>query len=334
MYTEEDIASAIEAGIISEDTAAAFRTHVASLGRSPAVDEEHVRFVTGFNDIFVVIACALLMSSVAWLGAAVAPWVGAAGVAATAWGLAEFFTLKRRMALPSIVLLLAFVGGVMNVGLMLFETSPGSYGVAYLTAAVMAAFAALVHWLRFGVPITIAAGAAAVVGLIIVLLLSAVPEAKVWIEAAGFAAGLAVFLAAMAWDSKDTERNTRNSDVAFWLHLLAAPLIVHPIFWSLGVLEGGASVKQAVAVIALYMVLGLVSLWIDRRALMVSALVYVLYTFSELLEQFGFVSLSFAVTALVVGSGLLLLSAFWHASRAFAMKLVPRVLRKRLPSAK
>ena len=32
----------------------------------------------------------------------------------TAWGLAEFFTRKRRMALPSIILLLlAFTGGVL-----------------------------------------------------------------------------------------------------------------------------------------------------------------------------------------------------------------------------
>jgi hypothetical protein len=32
-------------------------------------------------------------------------------------GLAEFFTRKRRMALPSIILLLAFVGGVWRCGL-------------------------------------------------------------------------------------------------------------------------------------------------------------------------------------------------------------------------
>ena len=37
-------------------------------------------------------------------------------VAGTAWGLAEFFTRQRRMALPSIMLLLAFVGGVFAAG--------------------------------------------------------------------------------------------------------------------------------------------------------------------------------------------------------------------------
>ena len=34
-------------------------------------------------------------------------------VAATSWGLALFFTARRRMALPSIILVFAFVGGVL-----------------------------------------------------------------------------------------------------------------------------------------------------------------------------------------------------------------------------
>ena len=87
----------------------------------PAVDEEHFRLLTGFNDIFVGIAAAILLVAVGWIGYYVAaaistatarrPFIGLF-VAATAWGLAEFFTRQRRMALPSIILLLAFVGGV------------------------------------------------------------------------------------------------------------------------------------------------------------------------------------------------------------------------------
>ena len=37
--------------------------------------------------------------------------------------------------------------------------------------------------------------------------------------------GIGVFLFAMRWDSSDPARVTRRSDVAFWLHLLAAPMI-------------------------------------------------------------------------------------------------------------
>ena len=41
--------------------------------------------------------------------------------------------------------------------------------------------------------------------------------------------GIAVFLAAMKFDMSDRNRVTQRTDIAFWLHLLAAPLIVHSI---------------------------------------------------------------------------------------------------------
>ena len=44
-----------------------------------------------------------------------------------------------------------------------------------------------------------------------------------------FVAGLGVFAFAMRWDLQDPERITRRSDVAFWLHLAAAPLIARII---------------------------------------------------------------------------------------------------------
>ena len=58
------------------------------------------------------------------------------------------------------------------------------------------------------------------------------------------------------------------------------------------------------------------ALAIDRRALLVSALAYVLYAMQQLFRQFGAVELNVALTALVIGSALLLLSAFWHQARA------------------
>ena len=61
--------------------------------------------------------------------------------------------------------------------------------------------------------------------------------------------------------------------------------------------------------------IGLTALAIDRRALLVSALAYVLYALNRLFEQFGAVELNVALTALVIGSALLMLSAFWHQAR-------------------
>ena len=127
MYSEDDLSAAVQAGVLSEETARAFRSYVAQKQRAPDVDEEHFRLVTGFNDIFVVIACVLMLASVAWLGNALAPWVGALSVSAVAWGLAEFFVRKRRMALPAIVLLLAFTGGIVVAGVVTANQSSAQH---------------------------------------------------------------------------------------------------------------------------------------------------------------------------------------------------------------
>lgn len=63
---------------------------------------------------------------------------------------------------------------------------------------------------------------------------------------------------------------------------------------------------------------------------MVSALGYVLYAFTALLDRTGIVSLSFALTALVLGSALLVLSAFWQESRALALRWLPTSIQMRL----
>ena len=71
-------------------------------------------------------------------------------------------------------------------------------------------------------------------------------------------AGIGVFALAMWWDRSDRVRQTRRSDVAFWLHLLAAPMIAHPIFHLLGVTEGNdIGSGAAVMVVGIYVLFGL-----------------------------------------------------------------------------
>lgn len=327
MYTDEDLESAVSAGAISAEAAAAFRAHVASLRRSPAVDEEHFRLIAGFNDVFVVVASVLLLAAVGWIGASVTPVLGMLGVGAAAWALAEFFVRRRRMALPAIVLLIAFVGAVFSAATALIP-----YPSARMAgASTLAALAAWGHWRRFRVPITVAAGCAAAVTGVVGTLLVLVPAVREWASLLIFVAGLLVFCLALRWDASDRGRATRRADVAFWLHLLAAPLMVHPVFTQLGVFAGEVALIGGALVLALYLAIAVVSLWIDRRALMVSALGYVLYAFTALLKDSGVVHLGFAVTAFVVGAALLSLSAFWHRSRATVLPWLPAVLRQRVP---
>src|SRR5437660_10017400 len=124
MYSQQDLDDAVASGVITVEAANALRAHIEALRSTAIPDEEQFRFITGFNDIFVSIAAAILLFAVGWIGQSIGQSAGLVmdingpsplaplAVAATAWPLAMFFTGKRRMALPSILLLLAFVGGV------------------------------------------------------------------------------------------------------------------------------------------------------------------------------------------------------------------------------
>ncbi len=342
MYSDSDLNDAVSAGVLSREAADAFRTHVATVRQAPMVDEEQFRLVTGFNDIFVVIAVLLGYVALGQLGGR----SGGLLIAAASWGLAEFFTRQRRMALPSIVLVGGFVLGLF-IGVMgLLDTQAGIRDSALqpLIAGAVATAGAVAHWMRFRVPITVAAITGAATLTLVAAVLSpfgdndaTVTRILPWLL---LAAGLAIFAFAMRWDLSDPERRTRRSDVAFWLHLLSAPMIAHPIFYALGLtggLFGFSSVAEqagplaALAAVALYFAFGLVAVIVDRRALLVSGLAYVLYAFYRLVQGSVSVELGFALSALVIASALLLLSAFWSNVRAVVLGWLPEGLRARLP---
>jgi MFS family permease len=356
MYSQQELDDAVTSGVITADAAAALRGHVERQRSSQIADDEQFRLLTGFNDIFVAIAAAIMLFAMGWIGQWVGQQVGLViegdgpsplaplFVAATAWALALFFTARRRMALPSILLLLAFAGSVLATAAFCLVLAVGPdrldnnnqlAGILGAASAAIAAGATWLHWRRFHVPITIAAGAAAVaaiaVGLLVAALGESVEQAENLILGFVLLLGVGVFLFAMWWDSSDRARLTRRSDVAFWLHLLAAPMIAHPVFTLMGITSGNPTLGEAFVVVLLYVAMGIAALAIDRRALLVSALAYVLFALQSLFREFGAVELNIALTALVIGSALLLLSAFWHQARSAVVRPLPESLRDRLP---
>jgi len=329
-----DLSSAIDAGIISSDVAQSLQLHFAGQNKHHA-DEENFRLVSGFNDIFVVIASLLLLVSATALGFKLKPWLGPLLGGVIAWGLSEFFIRKKRMALPAIILLVIFViesgltaGAIMVSAHLHFFGGPAILGVVSCTAGIVAAF---VHWRRFRVPITVAIAVASGIGLLYAAIFAWWPAMRDFLGIIYLIAGLITLTLAMRWDAQDTRRQTRRSDVAFWLHLLAAPLIIHSTFSLMGGRAADLQAWQAIVFIAIYFLIGIISLIIDRRAMMVSALTYVLYALSSLLKTYGMVTLGFAATAFVIGSALLLLSAFWHRARAPLVRRLPQFLQRILP---
>lgn len=330
MYTDEDLNNAVEKGIFSQNDVTRFRAEIALASDTPHVDEENFRLLSGFNDIFVVIACLLSLLSASWAGRALGDSFSYIIVPALSWMLAEFFVRKRKMALPAIVLLIAFISGVFLATQSLLTSI--EMGSAF--AAAITALAAYIHWRRFMVPITIAAGTAAIAVCFFITIMYYTPLQPNLILATIFCAGIVSFFIAMYWDTKDLSRTSRNSDVAFWLHLLAAPMIVHPIFSKLGILGGKEDLTNMVAIIILYLFMTVLSLVIDRRAFMVSSLLYVLYALSNLLSSYGMVSYNFAITGLFIGLSLLLLAAFWQKARRVVVHLLPTNITRHLPAIK
>src|SRR5437868_7546988 len=193
MYSQQDLDDAVASGVITIEAANALRAHIEAQRSTAIPDEEQFRLITGFNDIFVSIAAAILLFAVGWIGQSIGQatnltvdprgptFVAPLLVAATSWGLALYFTAKRRMALPSILLLLAFVGGVfatvlfaliLGIGPDQVDGNDKLGGVLAAASAAIAGCAAWLHWRRFHVPITLAAGAASVAGIIVGLLIS------------------------------------------------------------------------------------------------------------------------------------------------------------------
>jgi len=353
MYSNADLDEAVDAGVITADAVLAFRRFVAARQGSSLVDEEQFRLVTGFNDIFVAIAGVILLVAVGSFGALIGASLGIveeydfmasplAGLllAATAWGLAEYFTRLRRMALPSILFLLAFALGIfwmltttgtLIVGEELARGSDRITGSIIGVSGLLTALATYGHWRRFAVPITVAALAGALAGSVIGFVGAILPGVDGLIYWPMLACGVVVFAFAMHWDMSDRERRTRRADVAFWLHLLAAPLIAHALFHLLHAFDHDLSTSTGLLVVLLYLVFGLVALAIDRRALLVSSLAYVLWALRSLFEQAGALRFGVTLTALVIGSALLLLSVFWHRGRAFVVALLPADMATRLP---
>ena len=143
---------------------------------------------------------------------------------------------SKRMALPSIVLLVVFVAvGPLCRRLphwtcrqqLVDPASRGSSNEWPLIAAGL--FAARrerrSHWFRFHVPITIAAGCAALRSRSVACgraRLSGLLTTRSSVVLLPL--GLIIFAVAMRFDMSDRARQTRRTDIAFWLHLLAAPL--------------------------------------------------------------------------------------------------------------
>jgi hypothetical protein len=140
--------------------------------------------------------------------------------------------------------------------------------------------------------------------------------------------GLLIFAVAVALDLRDRERQTVWSDCAFWLHVVSAPLLVHPLF----ILSTGQEVLsgQIEPGISASILLGLmittfviVALAIDRRSLLAPTLAYfgsvgIYYLINGAANTTGIPP--FALILIVIGAVVILFGAGWQRIRRLIIR--------------
>ncbi|MCP4319918.1 MAG: hypothetical protein GY789_29050 [Hyphomicrobiales bacterium] len=259
-------------------------------------EEEQFRFITGFNDIFLAIGVVLFIAAAVMTTDLFSFSLLSTTAAALAmWLISEILAVRLRRAIPSMLAAVAFVAFAVAATIDLFSNymfpdlmTVGQVFYAYVLAG-SGCFWASLYYIRFRLPFSLFMIGSAFVGLGFVIVIHAVlggPEnfeaffsAEKLTAVYALASGLTVFIVAMALDRKDPDRTTLKADYAFWLHLLAAPLIVHALMYlatgrELGGFATVISLQSALAVLGIFVALSIVALVIDRRAILVAALTY------------------------------------------------------------
>jgi hypothetical protein len=319
----------------------------------PEEASEAPRFVRGFHDVLITIGIVAALGGLWGLAPLRVGFAnGAIEVLVATIVLAEFLVYRQRLALPAFALTVAYVASAATIAVPLAAgllEGAGDSAVASLVFVALPLILAPYYW-RYRVPVALAA----MIGVAFLFVFS---FAAMFLEGAyggrqalaaagpllGFvalAAALGLFATAMAFDLRDPRRVTRRSDVAFWLHLFAAPALLFAgfsltlgwqgrLWWANE--PGAREAATAVVLVAILMAIGIV---IDRRAFVTAGLISLGVAIYTLVWKAGLEFSSLAAFALfAVGVIVLMLGTGWRVLRRMALSQVPVAMRERLPAA-
>jgi len=299
---------------------------------------ESPRLVRGFHDVLITIGILTALGGLWVLGSAFA-------VVPAVIVLAEIFVRKQALALPAFVLTIVLAMSV-QVSLLAF-VGPGAKPPEYSMVLTGLALAFGAFYWRYRIPVALASLIAAGFGLVFFLAVSGydvLNGAETTLESGarvigiiGFVLAAGLFLIALRFDIKDPLRMTRGSDVAFWLHLTTAPMLLYSLFvlifgdsgfwWS-----KEPSVTDAVIAILVITAMIVVGIIIDRRAFVTSGLISLGVALYIITESAGITLTNIgAFSFLAVGVIVLLLGTGWKSLRRIVVSSLPGEWQKKLP---
>ncbi|WP_428429670.1 hypothetical protein [Pararhizobium sp.] len=308
-----------------------------------AEESEQPRFVRGFHDILITIGVIVALVGLWGIGSlfAVFPAIVI---------LSEILIRRQRLALPAVALTVALAHWTGVFAMLVVGWVPEFYDnlmIGLVALPICATVLAAFYW-RYRVPLALAATLVSLVllavDIVLLLMTKATGSFYIFIEYPGLSAcvfligALGLFTAAMSYDIADPTRKSRQSDVAFWLHLAAAPALLYAMlsFIFLRNVTGewwgdATSPSDAAAVLAIVVLFMMIGLIIDRRAFVTSGLLSLGLAIWTILQRGG-VDFSdyFSVTVLAVGIVVLMIGIFWQVLRRAIVSVLPATITSRL----
>ena len=366
MLNKTDLSNAVSEGIITREqeiqlNAFSERTHANDENPLYQVSEtrdEPFRLLRGFRDIFIALGIAFLAvgatvlytsshtSALFYFGPAFSDYdwyagfwpaiASAAVLLAIGIAIAEIVTRKLRLPLSSLVLSLAIAywAGLFGVqclaplASLLDQSKTPSFPIGIAGFFLSAFIGISLFYLRYRLPFVMLVVAGTLVGLGLSVISSLWPEfASQNLRFVIGGLGALVFVVAMNFDLKDRLRITRFSEIAFWLHLLAAPLMIHSFLRTHSLAQNDVPL-----ILTVFAILTFIALVIDRRAVLVSSLVYMGGAFVQIVLALGLQgSMLFAVPILSIGVLVVVLGIGWTPLRRLVLSITPSAITDRVP---
>lgn len=312
-----------------------------TINRNP---DERFRIVSGFSEVFISIGLLMLFGAVSGILDLIVHdrAVASCLTAGVAWLAATYFVDRRRYLLPSIFCCLyAAVAVGSAFWLMQGHTLHYMFGKIetldlwefLLPLGGCFTILVLAVW-RFRIPFLMLPLGILFTGII---LATASWAQYSWsYRLLTEACGLLILGIALRFDLRDPHRVHRASDFAFWCYIIASPLTIHPIFITL-LLQFGHSIKTLSWPLALIIMLiaclfSVGALLINRRALVLSTLIYVGYCIGVLVSNFTTSAWVFLLPLFLIGLYVVVLGTAWRGLRKKLMeRLAPQPWFSKLP---
>lgn len=326
--SQDDLRAAVGAGTITEAEAASILSlsqQRANMRAGRAPQDEPFELFRGFNEIFIVVGLTILFAGYTALGEGFTQYGTGGGVKGLLYSLiglvltvalTGYFTLKRRMVAPSILLSLGIGFFAMRAGLV-FDSA------LIAPAAVVLALTLFWFWAR--IPFTLLLIVMSTLALCYSAA-SGLSQDRMSLEDlfllsnggilpfVTLAIGLISLSIALRFDLKDRYRVTRNTANAFWLHVAAAPMIMNPIA---ATLFSQDAVLGNLLLLGFVLVMAVLAIVIDRRSFLLSGIGYLIALIATVLDG------GWAVAVLLLGLLLVTLGAQWERIRCAILNALP-----------